>query len=73
MSSAAFENVLMMYARRFPIRRGKMRVVDSLWQTALSGQSTQRVATLKHGRFQMACELSEMLLKLDFKVTSTRP
>jgi FkbM family methyltransferase len=61
MSSSAFENVLMMYARRFPIRRGKLRVIDSLWQTVLSGQSTHRVATLKHGKFQMACDLSEML------------
>lgn len=51
----------MMYARKFPIRRGKLRVIDSLWQTALSAQSTHRVATLKHGRFQMACDLSEML------------
>jgi FkbM family methyltransferase len=51
----------MMYARRFPIRRGKLRVVDSLWQMALSCQCTKRVATLKHGRFKMSCDLSEML------------
>ena len=61
MASSVFENVLMMYARRFPIRRGKLRVIDSLWQTALSDQCTQRLATLKHGRFQMSCDLSEML------------
>jgi FkbM family methyltransferase len=61
MSPSVFENVLMMYARRFPIRRGKLRVIDSLWQTALSDQSTHRLATLKHGRFKMSCDLREML------------
>src|ERR1700688_1778980 len=61
MSSSVFENVLVMYARRFPIRRGKLRVIDCLWQTALSGRCTRRVATLKHGGFKMSCDLSEML------------
>jgi len=51
----------MMYARRFPLRRGKLRIVDSLWQTALSDRSTHRVATLKHGKFKMSCDLKEML------------
>jgi len=55
------ENVLVMYARRFPIRRGKLRIIDSLWQTLLSDRSTHRVATLKHGRFKMSCDLKEML------------
>ena len=61
MPSSVFENALMVYARRFPIRRGKLRVINSLWRTALSGQCTRRVATLKHGRFRMACDLNEML------------
>ena len=61
MPSSVFEKVLLMYARRFPIRRGKMRVVDRLWQMGLSGRSTHRVATLKHGKFKMSCDLSEML------------
>ena len=61
MSSSVFENVLVMYARRFPIRRGKLRVIDCLWQTALSGRCTRRVTTLKHGGFKMSCDLSEML------------
>lgn len=51
----------MIYARRFPIRRGKLRIVDSLWQTVLADRGTHRVATLKHGRFKMSCDLSEML------------
>lgn len=51
----------MTYARRFPIRRGKLRVVDSLWQAAVSDGGANRVATLKHGGFKMSCDLSEML------------
>ena len=50
-----------MYARRFPIRHGKLRVIDLLWQRALSDRCTSRVATLKHGKFKMSCDLSEML------------
>jgi FkbM family methyltransferase len=56
-----FENVLKMYARRFPIRRGKLRIVDALWQAALSDRNTLRMATLEHGRFKMSCDLREML------------
>lgn len=51
----------MMYARRFPIRRGKLRMIDRMWQTGLSDRSTHRMATLKHGGFKMSCDLSEML------------
>lgn len=61
MQSSVFENVLMMYARRFPIRRGKLRVIDRMWQTGLSGRNTHRIATLKHGGFKVPCDLSEML------------
>src|SRR5580704_10516440 len=61
MSPSMLENVLVMYARRFPIRRGKLRIIDSLWRPLLSGRSTHRVATLKHGRFKMSCDLKEML------------
>jgi FkbM family methyltransferase len=55
------ERLLVGYARRFPIRRGKLRIVDRFWQTTLGGSDTHRVATLKYGGFQMACDLSEML------------
>jgi hypothetical protein len=51
----------MMYARRFPIRRAKLRVIDALWEIALSDPSAERVATLKHGKFKMSCDLREML------------
>jgi len=52
---------LVWYARRFPIRRGKLRVIDSLWRGAVGDPNTHRVATLKHGRFKMPCDLGEML------------
>jgi FkbM family methyltransferase len=52
---------LVWYARRFPIRRGKLRVINLLWQAAVGDQSTHRVALLNYGRFKMACDLSEML------------
>src|ERR1700745_3709482 len=61
MSSSVLENALITYARRFPIRRGKLRVVDSLWQAMVSDRSADRLATLKHGGFKMSCDLSEML------------
>jgi len=51
----------MLYARSFPIRRGKLRVINSLWRAAVGDQSTPRVATLNHGGFKMSCDLSEML------------
>ena len=59
--SEVSEKLLVAYARRFPIRRGKLRIVDTLWKTAVSGKDTLRMATLKHGQFKMRCDLSEML------------
>jgi FkbM family methyltransferase len=50
-----------LYARRFPIRRGKLRVINSLWRAAVGDQSTHRIAVLNYGRFKMSCDLNEML------------
>jgi FkbM family methyltransferase len=61
MTLSALENLLVMYARQFPIRRGKLRVVNSMWRMALSKRGTHRMAKLKHGDFEMPCDLSEML------------
>jgi FkbM family methyltransferase len=61
MHSSSLEKFLMLYARRFPIRRGKVRVVNSLWRAAVGDQSTHRMATLKHADFKMPCDLGEML------------
>src|ERR1017187_7971743 len=51
----------MLYARNFPIPRGKLRIVNSFWRAALDDQSVHRLAALKHGRFKMQCDLREML------------
>jgi hypothetical protein len=49
-----------MYARRFPIRRGKLRVMDSLSQTALSGRGKSG-GDVETWQIQMSCDLREML------------
>ncbi len=59
--SAFLEDLLLLYARRFPIRRGKLRVIDALWRAAAGGQGAQRVARLKYGHFAMPCDLTEMM------------
>jgi FkbM family methyltransferase len=61
MPSSTLESLLMLYARRFPIRRGKLRVIDLLWRAAVGHESTHRMAALSYGRFKMSCDLSEML------------
>jgi len=61
MPPSTFESLLILYARRFPIHRGKLRVINSLWRAAIGNQSTHREAALNHGRFKMSCDLSEML------------
>ena len=61
MQPSTFESLLVLYGRHFPIRRGKLRVIDRLWRSAAGGQNTQRVANLKHGGLRMPCDLSEML------------
>ena len=58
---SALERLLVLYARRFPIRRGKLRVINSLWRAAVGNQSTHRVAVLNYGRSKMSCDLSETL------------
>jgi len=55
------ENLLILYARAFPIRRGKLRVVDALWRVATGYKNPLRIANLKYGAVKMPCDLSEML------------
>ena len=61
MPPSTFENLLILYARRFPIRRGKLRMINLLWRAAVGDRSTHRVAVLNHGGLKMPCDLSEML------------
>lgn len=55
------EQCLIWYARRFPLVRGKLRVVNALWPLAAGGGDTQRTASLIHGGFKAPCDLRDML------------
>lgn len=55
------ERLLILYARHFPVDRGKLRVIDASWRAAAGGRRTQRLATLRHGGFRMPCDIREML------------
>jgi FkbM family methyltransferase len=61
MHHSTLEGFLVWYARRFPIRRGKLRVINSFWRAAVGDQTTLRLADLAHGGLKMRCDLSEML------------
>jgi FkbM family methyltransferase len=64
--SKALEMALVAYARRFPVRRGKLRVVNRLWSTAARGRGTHRIAKLKYGGLKMPCDIREMLQRQIF-------
>lgn len=59
--TSLLERALVAYARRFPLRKGKLRVVDRLWRTAAGDHGSERVANLRYGGFKMTCELTELL------------
>jgi FkbM family methyltransferase len=61
MDVSALEKALIAYARAFPLRKGKLRVIDLLWRTAARGRGTERLAHLRYGGLKMPCDLSEML------------
>src|SRR2546430_15136658 len=41
--------------RRFPIRRGKLRVINSLWRVAVGNESAHRVAPRRGIHLKLAC------------------
>jgi FkbM family methyltransferase len=55
------ERALIWYARRFPISRGKLRLIDAAWRLALLDGNTRRKADLVYGGFSVACDLEELL------------
>ncbi len=55
------ERALVAYARHFPVRRGKLRLVNALWRNAAGRSGLNRIAVLRHGGFRLPCDLSEML------------
>ena len=60
-AAALLERLLLFYARHFPLRTGKLRLVDSLWRPAAAGRGTMRHARLRYGGFAMTCDIREML------------
>jgi FkbM family methyltransferase len=59
--SSLFEELLILYARRFPVRRGKLRIVDALWRATTGRNGSHRFAILKYGGFKVQCDLNQML------------
>jgi FkbM family methyltransferase len=55
------ERLLISYCRHFPIRRGKLRLVNALWPSVVGDRGTRRFAKLKYGGFKVPCDLNEML------------
>lgn len=55
------ERALIVYARQFPLRKGKLRVVDRLWRAAAGRRGSVRMANLRHGGFRITCDLTELL------------
>lgn len=49
------------YARDFPVRKGKLRLINRLWSAVIGGHDTNRVATLKYAGFKLPCDLQEDL------------
>lgn len=54
------ERALKAYARRFPVQKGKVRVVERLWKQAAGESGHRRTARLDSG-FDIACDLSQQL------------
>lgn len=61
MGASALERALITYARAFPVRKGKLRIIDRLWRTAAGRRGTVRLARLRYGGLKMPCDLTEML------------
>jgi FkbM family methyltransferase len=58
---STLDGFLVWYARRFPIRRGKLRAINAFWRATIRGENTSRLANLVHGGLKMRCDLTEML------------
>ena len=55
------EDLLLTYAQRFPLRRGKLRVIEALWRAAIPDHYATRLAILRYGGFKLPCDLREDL------------
>ena len=59
--TALLEKALLAYARRFPLRKGKVRVVNGLWRAATGNGGSHRIAQLNYGDLKMCCDLGQAL------------
>ncbi len=55
------EKALIWYARKFPIEKGKLRLVDAAWSLAAGKRNPKRQANLIYGGFKTPCDLRYML------------
>lgn len=55
------ETLLKLYARYFPLKKGKYRLVESLWKKAVAPENRKRKAHLLAGGFHMNCDLNLVL------------
>jgi len=55
------ESLLKIYARHFPIDRGKYRIVERFWERAAGNGNRMRKAKLNAGGFAMDCDISKAL------------
>lgn len=60
-AAPALEKLLVGYARHFPLRKAKLRIVNALWRAANGKRDTIRLATLKYGGFKIFCDIREDL------------
>ena len=58
--AGAPERLLVAYARRFPLRRGKFRAVNALWPL-VAGDDPMRMAEINYGGLRLPCDLREAL------------
>lgn len=58
---SVLERLLRAYARYFPLRKGKLRIINSLWSAAVGDRDTVRMAALKYGGFKIPCDLRDDL------------
>lgn len=59
MTQSVLETLLLAYARGFPVRKGKIRLVNALWPRL--GGGVMRSAKLIHGGYTVKCDLREVL------------
>ena len=55
------ERALMFYARRFPINRGKLRLVNALWRRAAGSHGNRRIGHLEMGGYSVPCDLGDVM------------